>query len=153
MLNQAAKVAITHIPYKGGAPTAADVLGGQIPMLFASLGAIQQYLDGGQIRALAVLTKERYPRLPEVPAMSETYPGVEISGWTGIFGPAGMPADIVSKINASVQHALNMPKVASVLTTAGLTPTPGDTQMLADLVAKEVEQRTKIIQATGIQRE
>lgn len=153
MLNQAAHIDLQHVPYKGGAPAVTDVVGGQIPILFASLGSVRQYFASGQIRPLAVLTKSRVADLPNVPTLSESYPGLEISGWTAFFGPPGISTDIVTKLNSAIRKSLADPQVATTLTAAGLSPTPGSPEALRSLVAREIARRTQIIQGTGIQRE
>ena len=98
MLNQAAGLQLGHVPYKGVAPALNDVLGGQIPMAFASLPSCVQHIKAGKLRALGVSSPRRSPFAPDIPAIAETLPGFTSGGWFGMIAPAGLPKEIVAKL-------------------------------------------------------
>jgi len=98
---------LTHVPYKGNAPAMADVIGGQLTMMFDIVSTARNYVQTGRVRALAVTSRGRNPSLPEVPTMREAgLPGYEVIGWYGVYGPAGMAAGQVKQLNAAVNRAL-----------------------------------------------
>src|ERR1700683_463796 len=104
-------IKLTHVSYRGTGPAMADLLGGQIPVLFDNIpGSIQQ-IKAGRIRALGVTTKERVASIPDVPAIGETVPGYEVFVWYGISGPKGMPGEIVARLNAAVNAVLAKPEL------------------------------------------
>lgn len=98
---------LTHVPYRGNAPAMADVMGGQIHMMFDIIGSARGYIDGTRVRALAVTSRERNPALPQVPSMAEL--GVrdyDVGGWFGLFGPLGMPPDVTARLANATRKAL-----------------------------------------------
>ena len=101
------QIKLNHVPYKGNAPAMTDVMGGQIAMMFDIVSTARNFILTDKVRALAVTSKERNPSLPDVPTMREAgLPGYEVIGWYGIYGPAGMPAALVGKLNTAIDHAL-----------------------------------------------
>ena len=96
---QMTKTGMVHVPYKGDAPAIADLLGGQIQLIFSSVPALIPHLKAGRLRGLAVTTEKRFPELPDLPAVAETLPGYEHTSWNGMWGPAGMPKEIVMRLN------------------------------------------------------
>jgi tripartite-type tricarboxylate transporter receptor subunit TctC len=107
LLKNLAKVDLTAIPYKGGAPAINDLLGGQIPMSFNNGPESVGQLQAGTVRALAVTTADRAPFLPQVPSMSEAVPGYDTGVWWGLLGPAGIPPDVLAKLSQDFVAALN----------------------------------------------
>ena len=106
MLKQRAGLDMLHVPYRGGAPAMQDLLAGQVDMMFDNIsGPLAQY-KAGKVRALAVTSLERSPAAPELPAMSEFYPGFDITSWGGLCGPAGLPPAMVEKAAALTKKAL-----------------------------------------------
>jgi tripartite-type tricarboxylate transporter receptor subunit TctC len=102
-----AGLSMTHIPYKGNAPAMADVMGGQILMMFDIVGGAKTYIDGGKVRALAVTSKDRNPSYPQLPSMAELgIADYEVGGWYGLYGPLGMSAEISQRIAAATDRAL-----------------------------------------------
>jgi tripartite-type tricarboxylate transporter receptor subunit TctC len=129
LLNRRAQIEIVHVPYKGGGPAVTDVIGGHIQFTVASLAAVIPFHRSGKLKILAVTDSTRYEQLPDIPAIAETFPGFEILGWSAVFGPANMPADITARLNAAVGEALQAPEVKATLNKAGLVPvwsSPGD---------------------------
>ena len=106
MLNSMAGISLQHVPYKGVAPALNDVLGGQLPILFASLPSSLAHIKAGKLRALAVSGAARSPVLPDVPTLAETVPGYNGTLWIGLFAPAGVPADVLARLQDGMAKAL-----------------------------------------------
>lgn len=138
LLNRRAAIELMHIPYKGGGPAVTDVLGGHIELTMASLAAVIAQHRAGKIRILAVTDSVRYEQLPDIPAIAETYPGIEILGWSGVFGPANLPADITARLNAALAEALQAPEVKSTFEKAGLVASWSSAADLAKRVNAEI---------------
>jgi tripartite-type tricarboxylate transporter receptor subunit TctC len=123
MLKARAGVNVLHIPYSGGGPAVADVLGGQVPLLFINLDIAMPYLKAGTLKAFAVSSAERSPLVPEVPTIAESgYPGYVATSWTALYAPAGTPAAIVQRLNVSVNKGLHDPEVGARLRSGGFSP-------------------------------
>ena len=105
MLNSMAGIQLQHVPYKGVAPAINDVLGGQLPIVFASLPSALPHIKAGKLRALAVSGDKRSPVLPDVPAIAESVPGYNGTLWIGLFAPAGVPPDVLAKLQDATQKA------------------------------------------------
>ena len=101
-----------HVPYKGTAPALMDVVTGQIEIMFADLGLAQVHARSGRLRLLGVSTSKRSAAAPEVPTIAESLPGYEVSPWFGLVGPAGVPKDIVNRLNQTIAAALQSPDAA-----------------------------------------
>jgi len=138
-LKRLAGIHIEHVPYKGGGPSVTDVVGGHIEVTVASLAAVMQFHRSGKVKILAVTDSTRYEQLPDIPAIAETFPGFEILGWSALFGPAHMHADITARLNAAVADALKAPDVKSILNKAGLVPSWSSPEDLAKRVSAEIE--------------
>jgi len=119
LFNLTAKVDMTHIPYKGNAPAITDLLGGQTQLMFATMPTVLPYVKTGKLRALAVIGGTRSPSLPDVPTVSETLPGFDVSNWIGIFAPNGTPPAIISKLNTEIVKVMQQPNVQKRLDTEG----------------------------------
>ncbi|MFM9967228.1 MAG: Bug family tripartite tricarboxylate transporter substrate binding protein [Burkholderiales bacterium] len=139
LLNRRAGIELSHVPYKGGGPAVTDVLGGHIELTMASLAAVIPQHRAGKIRILAVTDGLRYEQLPDIPAIAETFPGIEILGWSGVFGPANLPADITARLNAALAEALRAPEVKSTFEKAGLVASWSTAADLAKRVSSEIE--------------
>ncbi|GAA4333287.1 tripartite tricarboxylate transporter substrate binding protein [Pigmentiphaga soli] len=144
LLKQVADIEIEHVPYKGGGPAAVDLISGQIPLAIASLVAVLPNIRSGQIRALAITEKARYAELPEVPTIAETFPGFDVSGWGGMFAPAGTPAPIVRTLNAEMARALRRGDVSQTMNGNGLVPWPSTPDELAQLVRDDIDRWTAV---------
>ncbi len=144
---------ITHIPYKGGAPALSDLLGGQIPSLITGLPAGLGAARSGRARALGVTTPGRSPHLPDVPAISESVPGYEVSSWVGICAPAGVPKAIVSKLNADIVKVLGMPDTKQKLEDQGVEAAPNTPEQFTAFIAAEIAKWARVAKAAGINPE
>lgn len=112
MLNEVAGIDMLHIGYRGGGPAVTDLLSGQVPAGVASLTSVIPFVKNGRTRVIAILDDRRYADLPDVPTGIESFPGFEAkASWTGMFGPAGLPAEIVTRLYAELRKALGDPGV------------------------------------------
>ena len=111
LFKQSAGVNLLHVPYKGAAPAVADTAGGQVTALFAAYASVNPMVKSGKLRALGVTSKQRIEIAPELPTIAESgLPGFESNQWWGLYGPAGMPADIVAKLNTEMNKILSSPE-------------------------------------------
>jgi len=119
LLEQFAGIRMTHVAYKGGGPMIQALLGQQVNITFLSMPLILPHIKAGKVKAIAVGGKARVPQLPDVPTLSETYPGFEQISWFGILGPAGLPKQVSMKVNGEMTRTLRTPDVAQRLTDQG----------------------------------
>jgi tripartite-type tricarboxylate transporter receptor subunit TctC len=153
LLKNLAKIDITPIPYKGGAPAINDLLAGQIPMSFNNGPESVGQLQAGTVRALAVTTASRAPFLPDVPSIGETVPGYDTEVWWGLLGPAGMPPDLVAKLSHDFVAALNTEPVKERLSKLGATPIGNTPQQFDAKIHADYDKWGPIIKAAGIKAE
>ncbi|MCO4889491.1 tripartite tricarboxylate transporter substrate binding protein [Cupriavidus sp. WGtm5] len=147
------RTSFTHVPYKGGAPSMTDLIGGQIDVVFSNFPESLAYVKGGKLRALAVTTRERHPLLPDVPTVAEAgYPELIVENWTGLMMPAGTPRPIVDKVAASVARMLAAESVRGRIVTAGFTPAAGGPPF-ADYFSGEVTRWARLIEEKHIRVE
>jgi tripartite-type tricarboxylate transporter receptor subunit TctC len=147
----AEKIDMTHVPYKGEAPAMPDLLSNRVQMIF-NTGFIVPYVRDGRVRAIAAALDERNDALPDVPTMAEAgFPYIAIRGWAAIFGPAGMPRDIVAKLSAAVNESLRMKEVRDQLALQGF-PGKGSTPAeLADFTKAQLQSWAAAVRAAAIQ--
>ncbi|VTU37503.1 Bug family tripartite tricarboxylate transporter substrate binding protein [Variovorax sp. PBL-E5] len=124
----------TYVPYKGASQSVVDLLGGHIDLIVDIVGGVDALIREGKLRPLATTGARRLPLLPDVPTVSETIPGYHHVGWFGLYGPAGLPPAIVTRLNAELQRAQVAPKYGSALVKLGYEPMPGSS---ADLDAQQ----------------
>ncbi|WP_407147261.1 tripartite tricarboxylate transporter substrate binding protein [Bradyrhizobium sp. ORS 86] len=153
LLNSLAKIDLSAIPYKGGAPAINDLLGGQIPMSFNNGPESVGQLQAGTVRALAVTTATRAPFLPDVPSMSETVPGYDTEVWWGLLGPGGMPADLVARISHDFVAALNTESVQERLGKLGAMPIGSTPEKFDAKIHADYDKWGPIIKAAGMTAE
>ncbi len=135
-------VKFVHVPYRGNYMP--DLLSGQVPMSFAPLATVVEYVRDGRMRALGVTPATRTPALPDVPAIAEFLPGYEASGWYGLVAPKGTPADIVDKLHDAVAVGLADATVKSRLLTLGVAPRPMSTARFGSFIAAETAKWGKV---------
>jgi tripartite-type tricarboxylate transporter receptor subunit TctC len=140
---------MTHIPYKGAGPALTDLIAGQVHVLFDNLPSSIGHIRGGRIRALAVTTSEPSAALPGIPTVAQSVPGYEASAWFGIGMPKGTPREIVDKVNAEVNRALNDPGMLKKLEDLGGTPIKGSADDFGKVVQSEVDKWAKVVKASG----
>ena len=151
--SMAGALQITHVPYKGTAPALADLLAGQVDMMFDNLGVSLPHVKSGKLRALGVASTRRFRSLPDVPALAETLPGFESVAWFGIVGPPRTPSAIAEKVAAGVAETLRNPDVLRRLSDLSADPlgmTPAET---AAFMKAETERWGAVIRSAGVKLE
>jgi tripartite-type tricarboxylate transporter receptor subunit TctC len=138
------------VPYKGGAQAVADMLGGHIHMNIGTSSTLRPLHNDGRLRAIAVTGTKRMPELPDVPTMIESgYPNVTSQIFYGIFGPAGLPPEVVKRINDAANASLKSPELIGKMTPLGFDPHPGSPQDFAAMLPVEMKKWLPIVKATG----
>ena len=150
LFKSAAGISFVHVPYRGGSLALADMLAGQVQVLFESLPVSMPYIKSGQLRALAVTSAARSDALPDTPAMGEFLAGYEASGWGGFCAPRQTPAPVVEKLNAAINDSLGEPAVKARLAALGATILGGSPDDFARLIVGETEKWARIIKAGNI---
>lgn len=152
MFNKGAGINIAHVPYRGVAPAVNDVLGGHVPVTFMTLGPLAPHLPTGKVNLLAVADSQRSPLAPQVPTLAELgYKDLELTAWQGLFGPKGLPADVVKTLNGHLNEILKMPDVAAKMATFGALPLGGEPARLEKVNAGDLARFGKLIKDFGIQ--
>lgn len=134
---QLAGVNMVHVPYKGAAPAAVDLVGGQVPVGFITLSTALPFHKAGKIRILGMTEKTRTALLPDVPSISETVKGFEVTNWQGLFGPANLPPAIVSSLQAECAKGFNSTAIKSQMEAQGLSVIVDTSERFAALVRQE----------------
>ena len=140
-----AGVFVTHIPYKGTGLAIPDLVAGQLDVLFDSLPTGMPHVRDGRLRALAVTTLKRTPLAPDLPPVADTLPGFESNTWFGLYGPKGLPAEVVNRVNTAANQALSDPEVRAKLTTLGIEPVTSTPAQFAKMVADDQAKWKRII--------
>ncbi|UUX95005.1 Bug family tripartite tricarboxylate transporter substrate binding protein [Aquabacterium sp. J223] len=153
LLKETAGIDMVHVAYKGGGPAMTDLLGNNIPMVFASMATARPHIDAGKVRALAVVEGKRFHGLPNLPTVGETVPGYAIESWFAFFGPAGMPPAVTARLNGEINRALAQPALREGLEKAGMSATGGKAEDLAAFLRTELARREKLVKAAGIEPE
>jgi tripartite-type tricarboxylate transporter receptor subunit TctC len=153
LLKSLAQIDIAAIPYKGGAPSINDLLGGQIPLSFNNGPESAGQIAAKTVRALAVTTAARAPFLPDVPSIGETVPGYDTEVWWGLLGPGGMPRELIEKLSHDFVAALNTEAVKERLTKLGATPIGSSPDTFNAKIHADYEKWGPIIKAAGIKAE
>ena len=146
-----AKVEITPVPYKGGAPALTDLIGGQIPLTFNNIPESLGQVQAGTVRPLGVTTAERSPILPNVPTIAESgVPGYDTGVWWGVYAPGGLPAAIQNKLAADCAEAVHTPAMQDKLKQLGAVPIGSTSDALAKATRDEYEKWGPVIKAAGL---
>jgi len=153
-LKQSMGIDMVHVPYRGTGQSVPALVGSQVQLVVASLSVLGQFEKAGKVRILAANTAARSPLAPEVPAISETAPGLDFPGQVGFLAPAGLPKEVADRLLAAVDEAMKSPDVLAGLKATGVEPAPSRT---ADTLARRIQDdRTRygnLIKSTGIQLE
>jgi tripartite-type tricarboxylate transporter receptor subunit TctC len=145
-----AGVNLVHVPYRGTALALADLLAGQVQVVFDNIPGSIGHIKTGKVRALGVTAPKRVAAIPDVPTIGETVPGYEVSIWYGIAAPRDTPSEIVGKLNHAVNSVLADPKLQARLAELGGEPMPMTPAEFGKLVAEETEKWGKVIRAANI---
>lgn len=149
-LNAATGAQFTHVPYKGAGPAMIDLLANRVQVFVGSVTGTQAQIAAGKVRAVATGHLKRVRTLPDVPTIAESIPGFTNNGWYGIFGPAGMPAPVVSRLNAQMKDALANAEFSKHIEVLGMEPAGGTPQDLREWVVSELARWTKVVRDAGI---
>jgi tripartite-type tricarboxylate transporter receptor subunit TctC len=151
LFNLEAKVALTHVPYRGAAPAMIDLVGGHVPLAFGSLASTMTYVREGKLRALAVTSRERSPLAPELPTLAESgLSGFDTREWWGVFGPAGLAAELAQRMHRELTQAIAVPEVRTRLNSLGAETISGDPARLGSFLGREIARWREIIRKGGI---
>jgi len=145
---------IVHVPYKGGSSALTDLLGGQLSAMVAGLPTAMASIKAGKAHALGVTTIKRSPQMPELPTIAESgVPGFEVTSWTGLCAPAGLPKSILAKLNADLVKVLNMPDTQRRFSEQGIDPAPTTPDQFSAFIKSEVAKWAKVAKEAGITAE
>jgi tripartite-type tricarboxylate transporter receptor subunit TctC len=151
LLQQSAGIQLRHIPYKGGAPLAADMLAGQLDVAFMDLPSALPHLKSGWLRGLAIAAPARLAALPALPTMKELdFARYEAQAWQGLVAPAGTPQEIISKLNAAYAQVCQDPEVRRRLEAIGIELTPGSPQEFTAHMQAETARWGALIRDKGL---
>jgi tripartite-type tricarboxylate transporter receptor subunit TctC len=148
-----AGVDMVHVPYRGGGPALADLLGGQVQVYFGNMVSSVEYIKAGTLRALAITTATRWQALPDLPAMADFVPGYEASSWFGIGAPKSTPPEIVDRLNREINAGLADPKLATRLADMGGTALVLSPAVFGKLIADETKKWAEVVKFAGIKPE
>jgi tripartite-type tricarboxylate transporter receptor subunit TctC len=150
LFNSTAGIDLNHVPYKGSGPAMQDLIAGQVGVSFAGVPNVLGHVRSGRLRALGVTTAKRWSELPDVPTLAEAgIPGYEATLWLNVSGPAGMPADIVQRLNNEIAKALKDPEVQNNFRTGGVDAVWMGPQELNAFMRAEYEKWGKVVRDTG----
>ena len=145
-----AGIKLVHVPYRGIAPAVTDTVAGRMDLLFASYVSIGPHAETGALRMLAIASTERHSRIPDVPTMPEAgFPDVQMQQWFGLFGPAGLPAPIVAKLNAEFVKALRSDEVKDKMLPQVVFVIPGTPEELGAIVKRDMVRLGKVVKESG----
>jgi tripartite-type tricarboxylate transporter receptor subunit TctC len=150
LLKTTAQVDLVHVPYKGPAPAAQDLLAGRVPLMCDNFSNVISHVRAGRLRAIALTAMKRHPQAPDVPTADESgLPGFEVNVWYGFAVPAATPKPAVQKLNAEIGRALRNPSVAERLDGLGLAIVADTPEEFGRFIAAESEKMRRLVQASG----
>ena len=144
-------IELVHIPYKGNAPAMADLLGGQLPVMFDNLPGAMGHIKAGRVRVLGVSSAARHPSLPEVPTIAESgLPGFEVVVWYAVFAAGTPPPEVLARLATAANRAVSSPEVQKKLSDAGVDPGASSPADLATRVRTEMAKWAKVVKDAGL---
>jgi tripartite-type tricarboxylate transporter receptor subunit TctC len=149
MLQKAADIKLVHVPYRGAAAAATDVVGGQVPLSVQSMPSSIGFIRAGKLKVLGVVNERRLPALPDAPTIGETLKGFGATPWYGMFAPAGTPKEIVRLLQDEVATALDSAEARDKLAVVGCEPYKGTAEQLAALVKDDLVRWSRIVKESG----
>ena len=150
MLSHVAGIKMQHVPYKGAVPAITDLLGGRIQVFIGAVNSLLPHVKDGKLRLLAGAGGKRFAAFPELPAIAETVPGVALDVWLGVFMPAGVPKDVLTKVNADIAQVLQSPEVRTSLAAQGIEPITSTPEALAQTIRDDHARWGKVIREANI---
>jgi tripartite-type tricarboxylate transporter receptor subunit TctC len=153
LLDNLAGIKMTHVPYKGSAPALTDLLGGRIQLMLTTVASVTPYIKGGQLRALAVTSKQRSPAFPNLPTLDEAgVPGYQAESWYGVFVAAGTPQPVVQRLHDAIAAAVKTDAFQRQVAAEGLMVNVGSPSQLADYVSAEEKRWSKVVHDAHVQQ-
>jgi tripartite-type tricarboxylate transporter receptor subunit TctC len=150
MLKARAGIPLVHVPYKGGGPATVALLAGEVPVMFGG-NSVTAHIKAGRLRGLAVAGKKRSAAFPELPTLSEFYPGLEVTAWIGIFAPAAVPGPVLAKLHEEINRLLAGTELRDkVLGVGGLEPFVSTREEFAELIRAEYAKYGEVVKTTGV---
>jgi len=150
--NTAATIDITHVPYSGAAPALNDLLGGQIPLIWASPVAVMPFVEQGKVKMLAVSTQQRDRMLPQVPTVCESgVPGFDTANWFGVVAPARAPSEVVARVSQAIREATEVPDVERRMSTLGFNIDFRNSDQFRKMIVRDHQKYGTIVREAGIQ--
>ena len=153
LIKKNAGIDMVHVPYPGGGPAIADLVGGHIMVSFGTLPAVLPHAQTNALRIIALAEDERYEGLPDVPTISETIPDVGVQTWIGVMAPGGTPRPIVDKLNAAVNAALKDPAVVDLYKKSGVQVRGTSVEELAEVIHKDLAEYEVLFPQIGIEKQ
>ncbi len=154
LFNQMNNVKMIGIPYKGGAPATMDLLAGHVPIMFNSMLASMPHIKSGKLRALGITSLKRSAATPDVPTIAEQgMSGFDVSGWYGVLAPAGLPAEVLARLNTEINRGMRDPAVVKRLAGEGVDAVTSTPAEFAARVKSEIEKWGKVVRASGVKAE
>jgi tripartite-type tricarboxylate transporter receptor subunit TctC len=151
MFKLSAKVDVVHVPYKGSGQMIPDLIANQVNYSFDTMTAITPHVKGGKVQPIATTRLKRSPAYPNLPTVAESgYPGFDVSTWYGLMGPAGIPRDVVTKLNREVNRILALPDVREKLEQAGAEDGGGTPEQFGEFVRQELAKYARIVKDGGV---
>jgi tripartite-type tricarboxylate transporter receptor subunit TctC len=150
LLEKMTGIEMLHVPYRGGAPAVTDTVGGQCQLFFTAGTQSLEHVKAGRLKLLALTEAKRSPLLPDVPIVAETVPGYEMTVWYGAFGPAGMPKDIVARLNGEIARALFLPEVKKRMADIAVEVASSTPDELAERIRRDADKWGDIIKGLGL---
>ena len=142
---------MTHVPYKGSTAGVADLMSGQLQLIFSGLTGMIPHHKANRVRGIAVTSAKRSNALPELPTVAETVPGYESVSWSAIVGPKGLPKDVVARWNKEANRILQQPDVKEKMTATGLDVIGGSPDDLRKTIAADIAKWKKVVKTANIQ--
>ena len=150
MLKAAAGIDLIHVPYKGQAPALADLLGGQVTVMFGNWPEFRGHVKSGKLVALGMATLQRSVYAPDVPTLAEQGLKLESNSWNGVLAPRGTPDAVAQRLNAEINAALKAPAVVQAFTEGGIAPLPGTPERFAAFIGSEIDKYAQVIRSARI---
>lgn len=147
------KTNLTHVPFKGGGPAAADLMAGHTQLMLSSVPTVTSMVSAGRLKLLATGGKKRNPKYPNVPTIAETVPGYESTIWWGLFAPRNTPADIINRVHAEINNSLASPEVLKRLDEQGAVTSKMSPAQFGKLMVSETNKWLEVIRVAGIKAE
>lgn len=153
LLNDMAGIDMQHVPYKGSGQAISDLVGGHIKVMISGMASTLPHVRSGKLVGIVTTGLKRTPATPDIPTISETYPGFESSSWFGVLAPAGTPRPIINRLNAEIHKSLQDPAVAKRLAGVGFEITYGTPEQFSAYIQSEIKKWARVVKISGAKPE